>query len=106
MIDKKCHNVAKPEWLVRALGSDKPLTELIQFTPDDMIFATNALQEQFVAESDMDNDSETSSLIVHQNLSQSHDQEDLNVRSIFCFHFQIKESKQNSYKFVGWTNWR
>lgn len=46
-IKEKKYNIAKPEWLERALGSDKPLTHLIDFTRDDMLFATESLAQQF-----------------------------------------------------------
>lgn len=50
ILKMKDHNVAKVEWLKRALGSDKPLTKLIKFTKDDMHFITPALQHEFDAE--------------------------------------------------------
>lgn len=52
-IKKGLYNIASPQWLVRALGSDKPLTKLIKFTPSDMVFATPTLKEQFDMEMDM-----------------------------------------------------
>lgn len=53
LIESKSNNIAKPEWLVRALGSNEPLNCLIKFTPDDMVFATEELQEEFAAEDDI-----------------------------------------------------
>lgn len=44
------YDIAKPEWLVRALGGDQPLSSLIKFTPDDMLFATDQLQQKFAAD--------------------------------------------------------
>lgn len=55
-IKKKEYNIATPQWLVRALGSESPLTELIKFTPSDMIFATEKLQQHFNDELDMAED--------------------------------------------------
>lgn len=52
------HNIAKSDWLKRALGSDKPLTTLAKFTPDDMLFATESLKNQFDAEQCDENDTE------------------------------------------------
>lgn len=52
-IASKLYNIAKPEWLVRALGSNEPLNCLIKFTPDDMVFATEKLQEEFAVEDDI-----------------------------------------------------
>lgn len=50
IIKENKYNVAKPEWLKRALGSDQPLTKLIEFTPDDMLFANDQLIHQFDAD--------------------------------------------------------
>lgn len=50
-IKSKKYNIAKSEWLTRALGSDKPVTTLIKFTRNDMLFATDDLQQQFDADS-------------------------------------------------------
>lgn len=49
-IRSKKYNIAKSEWLRRALGSDKPLTALIKFTPNDLLFVTEQLQQQFDAD--------------------------------------------------------
>lgn len=55
MKKKEC-NIATPQWLVRALGSEQPLSELIKFQASDMVFATDTLQAQFNAESDIADD--------------------------------------------------
>lgn len=47
IIKENKYNVAKSEWLKRALGCDQPLTKLIELTPDDMLFATDTLKQQF-----------------------------------------------------------
>lgn len=61
-VNKKENNIAKPQWLVRALGSDKPLASLIKFTPNDMVFATAALQEEFAVELDAGDETYTEPL--------------------------------------------
>lgn len=43
----KKYNIAKSEWLTRALGSTEPLERLIEFTRDDMICATDDLERRF-----------------------------------------------------------
>lgn len=58
MIEKKLYNIATAQWLIRALGSDKSLSEIRKFTPSDMIFATPALEEQLAAECDHYNSSQ------------------------------------------------
>lgn len=52
LIQKKQYNIAKPDWLVRALGSNKPLTKLMELKRSDMIFATESLEQQFNADSE------------------------------------------------------
>lgn len=46
-IASKMYNIAKPDWLYRALGSNKPIEKLIKFTRDDMLFATDSLKQKF-----------------------------------------------------------
>lgn len=60
LIRENIYNIAKPEWLKRALGSVQPLTELIKLTQNDMLFATESLKKQFDADStpNYDNDTE------------------------------------------------
>lgn len=36
----KAYNIVRSTWVERALGEDKPLTELLKFDPSDMIFST------------------------------------------------------------------
>ncbi|XP_031627272.1 DNA ligase 4 [Contarinia nasturtii] len=76
LIKLKRYNIAKPKWLVRALGSDQPLIKLIDFTPDDMVYATEALQRKF-EEMEEDDEMETAPL-VDGHLSKSFDQVALN----------------------------
>lgn len=52
IIKENKYNVAKPDWLKRALGSKEPITTLLKFTPEDMLFATEDLKEQFNADAD------------------------------------------------------
>lgn len=66
-------NIVKIEWLVRALGSAEPLTNLIKFTPNDVIFATPALQDQFDAELDTDDENDSEPMI-YDNPTQAMDQ--------------------------------
>lgn len=86
-IKEEKYNIAKKDWLVRALGSDKPLTELIKFTPDDMIYATKALAKEL----ENDDDSETPPINLEE-LTSAVDQVDANV-SNNCF------ENQNGHKF-------
>lgn len=51
-IKSKKYNIATSDWLKRALGSDQPLTDLLEFTRNDMLFATEHLQQQFDADSE------------------------------------------------------
>lgn len=90
-INAKIYNVAKPQWLVRALGSDEPLTKLIQFKPDDMFFATETLKAQFAEEVDEYDDSEAPHMIFEKS-SQSLDRVRMNE---FVLHENLK-LKQNS----------
>ena len=76
-------NIAKKGWLVEALGSDRPLTELKKFTADDMVYATDALQEQFAAELNEDEDFETPPMNF-ENLNDSVEQMNMDVR-LFVF---------------------
>lgn len=50
IIKENKYNVAKSDWLKRALGSDEPLVKLLEFTPDDMLFATEELKQRFEAD--------------------------------------------------------
>lgn len=52
-IKSKRYNIAKSEWLKRALGSEKPISKLIKFKRDDMIFATESLAQQFDTDSEL-----------------------------------------------------
>lgn len=79
-IDKKQYNIATIQWLVRALGSDKPLKSLIKFTPNDMVFATPALEEQFATGLDADDETDTEPMN-YDNLAQPMENDD-NVRKI------------------------
>ncbi|XP_055298259.1 DNA ligase 4 [Sitodiplosis mosellana] len=81
-IEKKQYNIATKEWLIEALGSDQPLTELKKFTAADMVFATEELKEQFDAELDENDDFETPP-INFENLSVSVEQMDTNDQSNF-----------------------
>lgn len=70
--------MAKKGWLVEALGSEQPLTELKKFTADDMVYATDTLQRQFDAEVNEDEDFETPPMDF-DNLNGSDEQLDMNV---------------------------
>lgn len=59
LINEKKYNIAKTDWLKRALGSDQPLDTLIKLTRNDMHFATESLEKQFDADSTQENDSES-----------------------------------------------
>lgn len=84
-INKKVHNIATPQWLVRALGSDKPLNQLIKFTPNDMVYATAALQEQFAAELDAGDETDTEPLYTGDSAQSAshHDTDDTVIVDIF-----------------------
>lgn len=81
-IDRKIWNIAKVEWLERALGSERPLHELINFTPNDMVYTTVELQEQFDAELDNDDYFETPPMNFDDR-TLSADQMEANVRNDF-----------------------
>lgn len=74
-IASKSNNIAKPQWLVRALGSEEPLKCLIKFTPDDMVFATDKLQEEFAAESDIYDSCDTEPMDIDDELAGKSDNE-------------------------------
>lgn len=59
LIKDNIYDIAKSEWLKRALGSDQPLTTLIKLTRNDMLFATDSLEKQFDADSELYDESET-----------------------------------------------
>lgn len=69
-IKKAQNNIAKPEWLIRALGSDKPLKNLIKFTPNDMVYALPSLQQEFDADLDAGVETDSEPLIQHDNSEQ------------------------------------
>lgn len=80
-------NIATTDWLRRALGSDQPLTELIKFTPNDIIHATEELKAQFEAEApQVDQNSETPPMN-YEDLAQSHGQINANVSNDYLLKF-------------------
>lgn len=51
------YNIATVAWLVKALQSQHPLERLIPLSPNDMIFSTDALKQQFRTDFDEFGDS-------------------------------------------------
>lgn len=67
LIKKAIYDIATPQWLIRALGSDEPLTHLIKLTPGDIVFATDKLKEQFDAEADIYDECDTEPMEYEEN---------------------------------------
>lgn len=53
------YNIAKVDWLIKALATDEPLTKLQEFHPNDMIFTTEKLKLEFIDKFDAYGDSYT-----------------------------------------------
>lgn len=47
IIAKKRFNVVKPQWVERAFGSGQPLTKLIEFTHEDMLYTNEPTKRKF-----------------------------------------------------------
>lgn len=77
-IESKSYNIAKPEWLVRALGSNEPLNCLIKFKPDDMLYATEELQEEFAAEDNIYDSYDTEPMDVDEEFNRDNQPPEVN----------------------------
>lgn len=53
------YNFAHVNWLLKALQSDVPQEELLPFNPNDMLYATNEMKEDFRKRFDQFGDSYT-----------------------------------------------
>ncbi|KAL9692558.1 hypothetical protein quinque_015737 [Culex quinquefasciatus] len=59
IIETRRHNVATVEWVLRTLGGPQPRTNLPDFTPNDLLAATDELREQLAERFDRFGDSLT-----------------------------------------------
>lgn len=89
-IEKGLWNIAKPEWFFRAFGSNDPQTKLIDFTPNDMIFATDALKSKFDTEITGDDDVLETTPLLDQNS---------NVRNFICSIMMTNDDNWEYFKF-------